>query len=384
MVKKQIDTIHEKNKIIENIISAFLERTSFLILGHYNPDEDCISSMVGAALILKKFYKDVQLYIDENIHEHFQYLLNICEYNSIPIISGKSELDTKIDTIVVVDTAKPSMVSKSPVIEEQCRTSGCLTIEIDHHIGADSEYIGDDGYCLVTEASSASELVGLIALKLRNREALLQEYNITNIFSRNLVLAILTGIIGDSKMGKFLKSKREKKYYKIFSNLYNNLLENETTKETNFTNMGEVYHEIQRLSTDEEGCFNYISDKKVMSESIGSVILDQKDMAHLNENYDTEIVINAIRSVADSLAEESGKLSLVAYDDTDSDLIQFRMRRSHVYKSFDVRSVLEIFSIANGGGHEGAIGFRFKRDEISDLNDYVKYLIEGIERQVKD
>jgi nanoRNase/pAp phosphatase (c-di-AMP/oligoRNAs hydrolase) len=72
---------------------------------------------------------------------------------------------------------------------------------------------------------------------------------------------------------------------------------------------------------------------------------------------------------------------LVCYTDSpeQSDLIQFRLRRSHQYKTTDLRTVLKTFSISNGGGHQGAIGFRIPKSEIDDLEDYVETLIRGIE-----
>jgi len=382
MKKKTILTIHEKNTIIRNIINAIIIRKNFLILGHVIPDEDCIGSMVAMALIISKFSKDVAIYLDSNIHEHFQYLLNICEYNSIKLLHQPDAIEESIDTVIICDTPKPSMISANKGVLSLVGNADVIKVEIDHHLGADSEYIGDKEYCLVAEASSASELVGLIAMKIRSRVDILKEYNITSFMTRNLVLSILTGIIGDSKMGQFLKSKREKKYYQIFSNLYNNLLVNDTVKTTNFMNMGQVFNEIQRLSNHEERCNSFMLGKKVIMPPIGLVVLNQEDMTVLNEMFETEIIVNAMRVVADSLAEESGKLSLVVSDDAGSDLVQFRMRRSHGYKAFDVRDVLTMFSIDNGGGHEGAIGFRLKRDAIPDLNGYISSLIEGVRRVI--
>jgi len=50
MKKVPITTIYEKNRVIENIIDAMLTRNKFLLLGHRNPDEDCIASMVAFSL----------------------------------------------------------------------------------------------------------------------------------------------------------------------------------------------------------------------------------------------------------------------------------------------------------------------------------------------
>jgi nanoRNase/pAp phosphatase (c-di-AMP/oligoRNAs hydrolase) len=385
MKKKVIETIHEKNEVISNILNVIDERDDFLIVGHSSPDEDCVASMVSMGLLLKKFSKNVDVYISDTIHEHFQYLLNICTYNSIGCLNDIVEPDDGFKAVIICDTAKPSMVDLPDFGKKLMEDDSVVKIEIDHHIGGDSAYIGDKGYCLVTEATSASELVGLLALKLRNREDLIERYNIAAPLSRNLVLSILTGIVGDTNMGKFIKSKREKRYYDIFSNLYSTLLKRETTKETNFSTMDEVFSEIKSLSSDEEQCFHYFNDRKKFSSSMGTVFLSSKDMKNLSEKFESDTIISVSRSITDSLAEESGKLGLVAYDDSaNSGLVQFRLRRSQKYKIFDVRKVLEIFSITNGGGHEGAIGFRLERKEIDGLDAYISDLITGIERALPE
>ena len=198
------------------------------------------------------------------------------------------------------------------------------------------------------------------------------------------MLAILTGIIGDSKMGQFLKSSRERRYYQIFSGIFNNLLAKETTKDTNFSNMEEVFNELQRLSRKEEVSYNFFISRKRFSPSVGWVALSERDMRGLREKCDNETIVSVARAVCDTLAEESGKLSLVAYfdDPASSDLVQFRMRRSQNFKTFDLRDVLEIFEIENGGGHEGAIGFRLTKERVKDLDSFVATLLEGVEKAI--
>ena len=263
-----------------------------------------------------------------------------------------------------------------------------LKIEIDHHLEADSDYSGDKGYCLVDEASSASELVGLIAFKLKNRTELLERHQVFELFSRNLVLAVLTGIIGDSKMGKYLKTNREKWFYRNFSNMFNQLLSRKTHKGSkNLSTMKEVFAELEKLSEKEDACFRYMMKRKNSSSSvIKSVVLKPADMEYLKVNYDHETIITVARYTADKLAEESGYLSLIVYyDDPDiSNLIQFRMRRSQAFKKLDLRKVIVHFSIENGGGHPGAIGFRIDRDLIENIDEYVNLLISGTEALIKE
>jgi len=385
MRKRAIFSIREKNRIIDNIIEAMVGRRHFLLLGHENPDEDCISSMVAFSLLLGKLCKDVTICLGGQVQEHFQYLLNICSFNSIKLLDSCDADWTYYDTFVICDTPKHDMVVCNKTIWGPQKDHTKRFIEIDHHIGADSEYIGDDGYCLVTEASSSCELVGHLAFKLSHKEDILRQYHIQDVFSRNIVLAILTGIIGDSQMGKYLKSKREQRYYAIFSTLFNNLLARETVKETNFSNMEEVFRELHRNTSAEKQCFDYIIKRKQFTSSIGYVVLDGMDMEFLLSTYDLETVVSVSRNVANVLADESGKMSLIAYPQSmnHTEIVQFRMRRSSTYKTYDLRKVLELFSIKNGGGHEGAIGFRISRIEVGDLHSFIRRLITGIEKAIE-
>ena len=339
--------------------------------------------MVAFALIVGKFSKKAPIYLSEDVHEHFQYLLNICSHNAITCLASGDRVPGPVDAIVVCDTPKPAMIDATPEIQEILEDSSILKIEVDHHLGADSQYIGDEGYRLVTEATSSSELVGLLALKLSKRRDILRRYNVQSPLSRNVILAVLTGIVGDTSMGQYIISRRQKRYYDIFSNLYNSMLARETTKDTNFVNKDEVFHEIQRLSKVEERCYSYIMNRKKFSTYIGYTVLSGEDMRYLSSEFDSDTIVSVTRSIADHLAEESGYLGLVAYDESgNSGLVQFRLRRGQKFKTFDLRRVLEIFSIDEGGGHEGAIGFRVPRGEIDDLDRYVEGLVAGIEKAI--
>ncbi|MGA2643049.1 MAG: diguanylate cyclase [Spirochaetia bacterium] len=384
--KEAIRSIREKNRIIERIIDAILDRRHFLVLGHQNPDDDCISSMISFALVLHMFDRDVALHIGTQVHEHFTYLLDICRYNSIPILSADQAPPADIDTVVLCDTPKPSMMEASPSVRELLKSPNVLRIEIDHHLAADSGYFGDEGYRFVTEASSASELIGHILLKLEVRKDLLERHQITELFPRNLVLAILTGIIGDSNMGQYLKSRREKKYYQIFSAMFNDMLSRRTTKRSNFFTMDEVFSELQKLSTHEQGCFSYMMERKTRMGSLSMVVLSAEEMEPMYAGCDDDTIISTARVITDKLAEESGILGMVAYFDNParSDLVQFRLRRAGGWKKYDLRGLLTRFSIANGGGHEGAIGFRIPRAEIPDFRGYVSSLVEGIEAAIRE
>lgn len=385
MAKTKIETIKERNTIIGNIIDAMVGRKGFLLLGHKNADEDCIASMVAFAILLTKFDKPVQIYIDSPIPDNISFLANICVYNSIRIVTSRQRLAPGVDTIITCDTPKPSMLDFTPKIEKLLKDPSVIRIEVDHHLGADSDYIGDEGYRLVTEASSSSELVGVLALKIKNRKDILSRFMIADPLSRNFVLAIITGIIGDTNMGQYLKTRREIRYYNLFSGIYNDILMRTTVKESNFTRMDDVFKELQKLSEHEAKCYGYIIRKQQLSKSVAYIVLNRRDMSYLNKTYDKETIVNVTKSIANNLAEVSQKVGMISFPEKSgrSYLVQFRMRRSHDFKSYDLRKILDIFKIKNGGGHEGAIGFRFPAAEMKDPAGYTKRIIERLEKELR-
>ncbi|TVR05332.1 MAG: DHH family protein, partial [Spirochaetaceae bacterium] len=77
MQKHEIATIAEKNRVVTRILDAFTQRSSFLIIGHQSPDEDCIASMVAVGLLLSKMQKRVLICTATEIPVHFRYLLEI-------------------------------------------------------------------------------------------------------------------------------------------------------------------------------------------------------------------------------------------------------------------------------------------------------------------
>jgi nanoRNase/pAp phosphatase (c-di-AMP/oligoRNAs hydrolase) len=381
-VKREIATLPEKNRIVGNILRALVELDGFLIVGHKNPDEDCIASMVAFGLLASKFNRAVYIHIHGEVHEQFRYLLNICTYNSIKIVGDSGDLPGPLGALVILDTPKPELLEYDETMRPFIEDPSIRSIEIDHHIGSDSTYMGDTGYCLVTTASSASELVGLLAMKVDLDEALKARHQVGEVLSRNLVLAVLTGIIGDSRMGKFLKTRRERWFYERFSAIFDRLLAQKTRKGTgNFTSKEEVFNAIAHLSTEEQECFARMMERRRSKGALEYIVLPADEAAAIYATYGNDTMTQVAKSVADVLAEEGGKLSLIAFPDASevSDFIQFRVRRCQSFTALDLRSVLERLQIANGGGHPGAVGFRFPKTEIANFAAFAESIVAKID-----
>jgi len=384
--KYSLGTIAAKNRVINSVIDAFLSRSHFLILGHETPDEDCIASMVSVALVLSKLSKTVQICTSEELPEHFHYLLQICRYNSIGVTQGDCDGSIEsVDTVVICDTPKPAMLEASPAVQKLLSRKDVLKIEIDHHLETDSKFSGNDGYCLVTQASSTCELVGLLACKLSQRREVREDEVVQDIFSRNMVLSILTGIIGDTQLGKALKTHKERRFYEMFSDMFGRMLTEKTTKKTNFFNMEQIFGELRRLSSKEERFHDYLTERRNSIPGVSYAILSESESETVHKAYDHDTIIAVARGVADELAEESGYISVVGYYDQadSSSLVQFRARRSFDFQDYDLRKVLKRLEVENGGGHEGAIGFRLDRSEIVDLDAYVRKVVTTIRDELE-
>lgn len=380
-MKTEIQTIAEKKRRVAHIIEAIEKNDFFLLLGHKDPDTDCIAALVAFALLLSKFQKEATIFLSGPVQEQFNYLLAICKYNNILVSYGKEVNLKNVSALVILDTPKPDMIAMNESIARLMEDPAIRKIEIDHHLQSDTQYAGDPGYCLVSEASSTCELLGYLTLKFAKKLGIKTE----DFFSRNIALAILTGVVGDSQMGKYLKTSKERRYYRIFTGLFERLLFEKTiTGRGNLSSMEGIFDVIQRFSVQEKKCYDGIMALKRQSPLVYYVGLDKTRSVELFDVYGAELMVNISKAVADTLSEECGKLGMVAYYDDDalSDFIQFRLRRSARFSTVDLRGILSALEIRNGGGHPGAVGFRIKKAEIPDLTAYTETLIARIEELI--
>jgi nanoRNase/pAp phosphatase (c-di-AMP/oligoRNAs hydrolase) len=250
-------------------------------------------------------------------------------------------------------------------------------IEIDHHLGSDSEYIGDEGYRLVMEASSSAEIIGYFAYKLSKREDLLEQHEIEDMFPRNFVLAVITGLVGDTNLGQFLPTPRVERSYHFFSGYFNRILRRKTVRLRNYSSQEELFQELGSLSSRERECFEQLLEKAEFRRGIGYRGVSEDEMIERFSIFGEDTIANTSRAAADSLAEAAGKVGIVAYwePDGESPYIRCSARRGHGYRDFDLRELIEIGNIDNGGGHPGAVGFRVPKSDVDDVEHYLRVLV---------
>ncbi len=380
--KHNIASIAERNRTIERILGLIQEKENFLLLGHELPDEDCISSLVSMALLITKFGKTVTIYIRDQIPDQLSYLANICSYNKIPLVQGTAWEGKAPDAIWVLDTPKPEMIALNADIQGFISNTEIPVVEFDHHLSADAAYSGTNGYCLVIRASSTCEIIGFFCSKIAAHADMLAKYGITDLFSRNIVLAMLTGMIGDTKFGLTMKTDRDSFFYKLFSDKFAMILRKAAHRNSgNYSSMNDIFKTMQSLSFEEKDLYQSILENAHYSGRTGYVVLDSEESKNYLGRTDYSLFVKVIKSVTDFLSEKSGTIGLTAYYDMDdvSDLVQFRIRTSREVSGIDLRGILLDFSITDGGGHPGAVGFRIKKSEIGDFAGYIKDLLKALE-----
>ncbi len=385
-MKQPAATIAERNRVVERIISAIDDRSSFLVTGHTSVDEDCLAAMVAFALIASKFAKTATILVEGPIHENLDFLVRICRYNAIEVIDRLDD-DSEFDTVVICDTAKRDLLAHRETVLELLAKPAIQAFEIDHHLESDSEYLTDRSCALVDQATSASELVGLVAYKISMKRGWLEERQVFEVFTRNVVLAILTGVIGDTQMGKFLHNRKERRMYVAYIEIFGNMLFEKTQQRSNnFASVEELFAELRKLSRREEECFDHLFGMRKQDSAVSYLNIDEAEYRALVDRYGNESLSTVLRTVADALAEDSGRLSLVVYSGrpAGNDLLQCRARRSKHYKKVDLRKLLDRLEIQNGGGHQGAIGFRLPLASVPDIEAFVAEVLACLNEMVRE
>ena len=376
--KSSINSSLERRRIINNILEKTINGRNFLLVGHIDPDEDCFASMVAYALILKKLKKNPRIVFEESKWGKFSYLISICRYNSIKILGCEEDIEQDDSTVIVCDTPKPSMIQFRERIESVIARSDVCVIEIDHHLAADGAYIGNENYRFVDDASSTCELIAELAIRLNRKKNPVTGHRIDNVFTRNIVLAIVIGMIGDAKMGQYLVKASQKRRFRYYSRMFGKMLKRKTIIGSgNISNLQEILHVVERLAGEDEKCFREMLSHKKDYGLISAIALNEVQSLDLMDRYDNETIITAAKYAVNVISSQSGHIGIISYYDDllHSDYIQIRMRRSPKYKLLDLREILDRIGITNGGGHEGAVGFRVNRGDVTEYESFIESII---------
>ena len=182
-------------------------------------------------------------------------------------------------------------------------------------------------------------------------------------------------------MGNYLFKRRDKAFYDYFSKKFNSILHEKFNEGSqNISSVNEIVDVMEKLSDEDARIYESVMKNASYDGRVGVIILDEKQSDSLSSGIDYNQFLGVIKRATDNIAEKVHGVGISAYFDPVeiSDKIQLRIRASGDVKGIDVRPILSEFGIEDGGGHPGAIGFRFPRTEIKDLPAYVEKISKKI------
>lgn len=155
--------VEKKSRVRSRVIAHALrdlinESGSIFIMGHANPDLDCLGAAVGITAIARSLGKPAFILMDEpyrNVADILQLIKAEESYTDVflPSDAVLSELKPN-DLLIVVDVH-----SLGYVLNRQVATAGINKVVIDHHRRAPDAITGATLSYIETYASSTSELV---------------------------------------------------------------------------------------------------------------------------------------------------------------------------------------------------------------------------------
>ena len=382
--KSDIPSIAQRNRIINNITNAILHRNSCIIVGHVDCDEDCFSSAVACALLLKKFKKEVAICMQPPSGSKFALLQTICAYNDILILSPAAADIPQCDTIIICDTPKPGLLDSGPKLNECIHDPSILKIEFDHHLGGDSKYSGSRHYCMVQQASSTCEIVLLLCLKLRQQREALNLLHVKQVLTRNISLALAVGILSDTQNGEFLHTEHDRRAFRGAIGMLDRYIMASTFGNKKVMGIADVMHMNDQKSPLELRLEKYFTRRIRRKPHLHFVVLNWTESIYLARTYDRRLIQDIARIIANQLAEASEFFGLVGYTTPgEPPITQFRIRRSAAYRDMDLRILLKQCDFQDGGGHEGAVGFRFSYTTDKDIDFNLSRIIETVRNHFK-
>ena len=379
-------SIGHRNRVIHNIFYLIKKNRSFLLVGHKTPDEDCYASVAAAALLLRKFNKHVSVFFETPPPENLNFINSLCKYNKVNIYYGTMPPIKSVQVMCILDVPKPDMIAADGCIYDFLNNPAIPNVELDHHFSSDAAYSGDPAYSLVLHASSTCEILCRLCYKLANHPEIMQSYSIEELYSRNLVLALLTGMLGDAKMGNYLATRHDREVFDYFSKHLNLMLRLSTRSENTkkIASMERLLNVLEATDAETQKIYDQILNTAVYNGRIGTVMLSETDSLRFFDTIEYGQFVGMIKVATNAIAEKSGGVGISVYHDYPgkSDKIQCRIRAAAAARGIDLHPVLSHFKITDGGGPPGAIAFRLPRSLapslpalLTDIEVFIKQTI---------
>ena len=350
--------------------------SSFLFSGDIDPDS--VGSMLSLSLYLNQLDKKVFLVIPDTLGENLDFFEKIIHYNSIEILRSQEDIEAvkdDIETIIFCDTANTKLVPFYPFISESLLSKKPKVVEIDHHFGADSEELTDYGIKLFRNANANTEIIGTVLEMLHEKNP-----QGPNPFSqRNIILGLITGMLGDTVGGKVIHYKEDYDYW--MEKLGDQLKEitrwrdsddkrGEDCKDSKFGDPKQILNYLNRLTEDQEVCFDLLNARIELKGKMGFLNLLPSTYEVVKESchkFESDWFVDIMNFLVNAVPEKSEHAGVVVFEGKNAEgeaCIFIKVRRAVTFSGVDLRTgedkIKELFGdlYMGGGGHAGAVSFR--------------------------
>lgn len=320
------------NKVIELIERA----KNILILGHVNPDGDCIGAMAAMALGLASINKNVTVWSEDSVPLKYRFIK--CSFEK-----PQQNIINNFDLIIVLDTAVQTRVGipfdfsivKQPVLS------------IDHHVANENTF----SYVYADQSQAATACIVFDILKKLNIK-----------ITKPIAEAIYTGIITDT--GCFSYSNTDIRTFEISLELMRVGINPSEISSIIYNSFSKEYLKIlaEALSTielvaDNRGAIMYVSAEMIKKQGL--------------KTFDTEDFVNYPRSIL------TVEVACMLTELPDNKLLRLSLRS----KTPDV-NVRKLALKFNGGGHKCASGAKINESLFNFLPKLKKELENFIKNEV--
>ena len=298
------------NKTVQIIEQA----KNILILGHVNPDGDCVGSMAALSLGLQSTGKKIAVWSDEAVPQKYRFI--VTEFSK----PCQESIDF-FDLIIVVDTAVETRIgarlnfdhTKAPILA------------IDHHIAVRNNFT----YIHADQSHAATGCIIFDILKLLRIE-----------ISKSIAEAIYAAIITDT--GCFAYSNTNYRTFEITLELLKTGINTSEITSIIYNSHSPEYIRILGAS---------LNSLELVSDGAGAIMYVSSEMISRENltNFDTEDFVNYPRSIM------TVKVACMITESPDSDTLRLSLRSKT--QDYNVSKLAKLF---NGGGHKCASGARIK------------------------
>ena len=306
---------------------------NILILGHINPDGDCVGSMAALSLGLQSVEKKITAWSDEPLPLKYRFIKSEFEQPC------QENIDS-FDLIIVVDTAVETRIG----VKLDFNQTQTPVLAIDHHIAAENNFTyihADQSYaatgCIIYDILKLLDIKITKAIAEAIYAAIITDtgcfaYSNTNYRTFEITLELLKTGINTSEITSIIYNSHSPEYIRILGAALNTL----------------------ELISDGSGAIMYVSSEMIKRENL--------------INFDTEDFVNYPRSIM------TVKIACMITESPDSDTLRLSLRSKT--QDFDVSKLAKLF---NGGGHKCASGARIKET----LTEFIPRLKKELEKFLK-